>query len=134
MLLGIYRDARQMKKILVVDDDEGFLFSVKNGLEHISDEYTVQTANDGEKCLTILNNETPDLILLDIMMPNMNGWQVLDTIRGNFKWRDIPIFLITATDNPEFKKSAEGLGITYIEKPFTHDWLKRKIDNFFYKQ
>jgi putative two-component system response regulator len=123
-----------MKKILIVDDEEDFLFSVKNGLEYITDEYKIQTANNGEKCLNILNKETPDLILLDLMMPNMNGWQVLDTIRGNLKWRDIPIFLITATENPEFKKTAEELGITYIEKPFTNYWLKEKIDNFFNKQ
>ena len=74
-----------MKKILVVDDEEDVLFSVKNGLENNSDEYTIQTAKDGKKCLNILTKEIPDLILLDLMMPNMNGWQTLDTIRGNPK-------------------------------------------------
>ena len=123
-----------MKKILVVDDEEDILLSVKNGLENNSDEYTIQTAKDGEKCLNILNKEIPDLILLDLMMPNMNGWQVLDIIRGNFKWRDIPIFIITAVEDPEFKKSAVELGITYIEKPFTIDELKVKIDNLFNEQ
>jgi len=123
-----------MKKILVVDDEEDVLFSVKNGLEHRSDEYKIQTATDGEKCLHILTKEIPDLILLDLMMPNMNGWQALDTIRGNLKWRHIPIFIITAVEDSEFKNSAEELGITYIEKPFTIDDLKAKIDNFFNKQ
>ena len=123
-----------MKKILVVDDEEDILLSVKNGLENNSDEYTIQTAKDGEKCLNILNKEIPDLILLDLMMPNMNGWQVLDIIRGNFKWRDIHIFIITAVEDPEFKKSAVELGITYIEKPFTIDELKVKIDNLFNEQ
>lgn len=123
-----------MKKILVVDDEEDVLFSVKSGLEHRSDRYSIQTAEDGKKCLDILNKDIPDLILLDLMMPNMNGWQSLDTIRGNLKWRHIPIFIITATENPEFKKTAEELGITYIEKPFTIDDLKGKIDNFFNKQ
>jgi CheY-like chemotaxis protein len=120
-----------MKKILVVDDKEDFLLSVKNGLEYKSNEYKIQTANDGKKCINILNEEIPDLILLDLMMPNMDGWQVLDIIRGNLKWRDIPIFIITATENPEFKKTAEELGIIYIEKPFTMEYLKEKIDNFF---
>ena len=123
-----------MKKILVVDDDEDVLFSVKNGLENNSDKYAIQTAKDGKKCLNILTKEIPDLILLDLMMPNMNGWQTLDIIRGNLKWRDIPIFIITAVEDPEFKNSVEELGITYIEKPFTIDELKGKIDNFFNEQ
>jgi len=123
-----------MKEILVVDDEEDVLFSVKNGLENNSDEYTIQTAKDGKKCLNILTKEIPDLILLDLMMPNMNGWQTLDTIRGNLKWRHIPIFIITAVEDVEFKNSAEELGITYIEKPFTIDELKGKIDNFFNEQ
>jgi CheY-like chemotaxis protein len=123
-----------MKKILVVDDEEDFLLSVKNGLEYKSNEYKIQTANDGKKCINILNEEIPDLILLDLMMPNMDGWQVLDIIRGNLKWRDIPIFIITAAENPEFKKTAEELGIIYIEKPFTKEYLKEKIDTFFNEQ
>ena len=123
-----------MKKILVVDDEEDVLLSVKQGLEHRSTEYKIQTAKDGKKCLNILTKEIPDLILLDLLMPNMNGWQVLDIMRGNLKWRDIPIFIITAVGDPEFKKSAEELGITYIEKPFTIDELKVKIDNFFNEQ
>ena len=123
-----------MKKILVVDDDEDALFSVKTVLENNSNEYEIQTAKDGIKCLDILKEETPDLILLDLMMPNMNGWQVLDIIQGNLKWRRIPLLIITAVGDPEFKKSAEELGITYIEKPFTIDTLKGKIDSFFNTQ
>ena len=123
-----------MKKILVVDDDEDILLSIKNSLENNSDEFTIQTAKDGEKCLNILNKEIPDLILLDLLMPNMTGWQILDLIRGNLKLRDIPIFIITAVEDPEFKKSAEKLGIMYIEKPFTIDTLKGKIDSFFNTQ
>jgi len=123
-----------MKKILVVDDEEDVLISVKQGLEYRNTEYKIQIAKDGKKCLNILTKEIPDLILLDLLMPNMNGWQVLDIMRGNLKWRDIPIFIITAAEKPEFKKSAEELGITYIEKPFTIDELKVKIDNFFNEQ
>ena len=123
-----------MKKILVVDDEEDILFSVKYGLEESCNEYKVQTANDGIKCLDILDKETPDLILLDLTMPNMNGWKVLDTIQENLKWRHIPIFIITAVNDPEFKRSVEELGIKYIEKPFTIDDLKAKIDNFFNKK
>ena len=65
------------------------------------------------------------------MMPKMNGWQVLDIILGNIKWRNIPVFFITGADSEEFKKHAEELGITYIEKPFIIEDLKKEIDSYF---
>jgi CheY-like chemotaxis protein len=120
-----------MKKILVVDDEEEILFSIKTGLESKSNEYKIQTATDGKKCLDLLNEEIPDLILLDLLMPNMDGWQVLDTVQGNIEWRDIPIFIITAVLDPVFKKSIEDLGIIHIEKPLTIDDPTEKIDNYF---
>ena len=119
-----------MKKILVVDDNEDILYSIKNGLEDTNDDYKINTANNGIKCLEMLVEETPDLILLDLMMPNMNGWEVLETIQSNMKWRNIPIFIISSSDNPEFKESAEELGITFIEKPFDIKNLKTRIDEF----
>ena len=64
------------KTVLIVDDDLGVLYTVKNGLEGLDVEYKVLSADSGEKCFEILaNNLIPDLILLDIMMPNMDGWQ-----------------------------------------------------------
>jgi len=65
------------------------------------------------------------------MMPNMNGWQVLDIIQENLKWRDIPVFIISAVEKQEFKDTTEALGIPFIEKPFSFTLLKKKIDNFF---
>ena len=123
-----------MRKILVVDDEEDILFSVKYGLENSSDNYEIYTANDGIKCLDVINRDIPDLILLDLMMPNMNGWKVLDKIQENPIWRDIPIFIVTAAVDPEFRIYADELGITYIEKPFDIKFLKNRIDNFFDKK
>jgi CheY-like chemotaxis protein len=122
-----------MKKILVVDDNEDILYSIKNGLEETNNDIKINTANNGIKCLEMLVEETPDLILLDLMMPNMNGWEVLETIQRNMKWRNIPIFIISSSDNPEFKESAEELGITFIEKPFNINNLKTRIDEFLIK-
>ena len=119
-----------MKKILVVDDNEDILYSIKNGIEDTNNDYKINTANNGIKCLEMLVEETPDLILLDLMMPNMNGWEVLETIQSNMKWRNIPIFIISSSDNPEFKQSAEELGITFIEKPFDINNLKTRIEEF----
>ena len=117
--------------ILVVDDEEDILFTIKYGLEKIDKNYKIKTVTNGEECLRALNEGIPDLILLDLMMPDMNGWQVLDIILGNTKWRNIPIFIISGAGNTEFKEQAENLGIPYIEKPFNIDELKDKIDNFF---
>ena len=77
-----------MKNILVVDDEEDILFSIKYGFEKFKQDFNIKTAKDGKECLNLLNKEIPDLILLDLMMPNMNGWQVLDIILGNIKWRN----------------------------------------------
>jgi len=115
-------------KILVVDDNPDVFISTKAGLELISDEFQVIGAESGKQCFDVLSEEVPDLILLDLMMPKMNGWKVLEIIQSNIKWREIPIFIITASNNPEFQKTAEELGIVYIKKPFTIENIKEKID------
>ena len=120
-----------MIKILIVDDEEDVLYSLKHGLESLSNDFSIQMANDGKQCLEILSKETPNLILLDLMMPNMNGWQVLDVIQGNLKWREIPVFIISAFNDPEFKQTTEDLGIPFIEKPINVEELKMRIDEYF---
>jgi CheY-like chemotaxis protein len=117
--------------ILVVDDEEDILFTIKYGLEKIDRNYNIKTVTNGEECLKALKEGVPDLILLDLMMPNMNGWQVIDIILGNPKWRNIPVFIISGAGNTEFKEQAESLGIPYIEKPFKIDLLKNTIYNYF---
>jgi CheY-like chemotaxis protein len=118
-------------KILIVDDEEDVLYSLKHGLESLSNDFSIQMARDGKQCLEILSKETPNLILLDLMMPNMNGWQVLDVIQGNLKWREIPVFIISAFNDPEFKQTTEDLGIPFIEKPINVEELKMRIDEYF---
>jgi len=120
-----------MRKILIVDDEDDVLYSLKKGFEFFQDDYEVKTARNGKDCLEILTHQTPDLILLDLMMPNMNGWQVLDIIQENTKWRNIPVFIISAVEKQEFKDTTEALGIPFIEKPFSFTSLKKKIDYFF---
>jgi CheY-like chemotaxis protein len=121
----------KMMEILVVDDEKDILFTIKYGLEKIDKNYKIKTVSNGDECLKALNEGIPDLILLDLMMPNMNGWQMLDIILGNPKWRNIPVFIISGAGNNEFKEQAEDLGIPYIEKPFSIDLLKNRIDNYF---
>ncbi len=80
-----------VKKILIVDDDSGVNYTVKNGLEELDAEYKVDSVESGEKCLELLkNNQIPDLILLDIMMPEMSGWETYNKIKENLSWKNIP--------------------------------------------
>ena len=116
------------KKILIVDDNPDVIFSVKNGLESISDEYQIIGVGSGKECLDLLETETPDLILLDIMMPDMSGWKTFDKIKENEAWRNIPIVFLTARTDRVAKNAGGFLGEDYIEKPFEITDLKERID------
>ena len=116
------------KKILIVDDNPDVIFSIKNGLESISDDYQIIGVGSGKECLQFLEKETPDLILLDIMMPDMSGWKTFDKIKEKENWRDIPIVFLTARTDPVAKNAGGFLGEDYIEKPFEITDLKERID------
>ena len=115
------------KKIMVVDDDLSLTKTIKFILEDSKD-YNVMSANSGFECLQKLrNNEIPDLILLDIMMPEMNGWQVFEKIKENDDWKDIPIIILTARTDDLAKNAGKFLAEDYIEKPYTKEMLKERI-------
>lgn len=112
--------------ILVVDDNPKFL---ADALPMYG--YNVTVANDGLEALKILDKqqETFDLILLDVMMPNMNGWDTLKAIRSNKKIKYIPVIMITAVS--EDQKIVSGLKIgadDYIVKPFILPNLLARIE------
>jgi len=117
-----------VKKVIVVDDNPDVIFSVKNGLEDISPDYQITGVESGEKCLELLQTESPDLILLDIMMPGMSGWKTYDKIKENDTWKNIPIVFLTARTDKVAKNAGGFLGEDYIEKPFDIDDLKGRID------
>jgi CheY-like chemotaxis protein len=117
------------KKIMVVDDNPDLLYSVKRALEYMDDDYRVTCASGGIRCLKLLeNNEIPDLILLDIMMPKMNGWETFKTLQENSSWRDIPVVFLTSRTDDIAKNAGSFLATDYIEKPFDIDDLKKRID------
>ncbi len=103
-----------MKTVLLVDDNPKYL---KDALPYYG--YDVCTATDGIQALKMLSEETFDIILLDVMMPNMNGWDTLKEIRKNVETKDIPVIMITAVS--EEQKMVTGLlngADDYIIKPF----------------
>ena len=107
-----------VKKVLVVDDNPDVIFTVKSGLESLDNKFKIQGVNSGRKCLEFLKNEKPDLILMDIMMPEMSGWKTFDKIKENTNWKDIPIIFLTARTDRVAKNAGGFLGEDYIEKPF----------------
>ena len=110
--------------ILVVDDNPKFL---ADALPMYG--YDVTVANDGLEALKILMNKTFDLILLDVMMPNMDGWDTLKAVRNNKKTQYIPVIMITAVS--EDQKVVSGLKIgadDYIVKPFILPNLLARVE------
>ena len=117
------------KTILVVDDDPGVARTVKYGLENLDKDCKVITVESGEKCLELLEkNQIPDLILLDIMMPEMSGWETQEKIKENQVWKNIPIVFLTARTDRVAKNAGDFLADAYIEKPCEISDLKQKID------
>jgi CheY-like chemotaxis protein len=118
----------KMRNIMVVDDEEDQLFTVKKTLEYADTNFNIITLNSGNNCLQYLkNNEKPDLILLDIMMPDMTGWELYDKIKDNYNWRDIPIVFLTARTDETAEKAGKFFGEDYIEKPFDSEDLINRI-------
>jgi len=114
------------KKIMVVDDEPDILTTVGKILEMSG--YEVIRAVDGRDCLSKLNADTPDLILLDIMMPEMNGWDVAARIKENPRWNNIPIVFLTAKGDVMSKGMGSLAAEDYITKPFDIKDLKNRVE------
>ena len=115
------------KKILLVDDNEIHLSTVKIMLE---DYYEVATARSGKEALVqILRGQFPNLILLDILMPEMDGWEVYNRIKAISFLQDIPIAFFTSVDETAEKARALEIGVVdYIPKPCKKNELLERID------
>ena len=108
--------------ILYVDDDRDMLESFKIGLEDRG--FTLLTASSGEEALESLKTHTPDLIIADLRMQPMNGFDLYQTIRKNERYQKIPFFFLTAVDDFLAQKYGQKLGVdAYITKPVDLDNL-----------
>jgi len=114
-------------RVLVVDDDNDNLGLVTHMLARRG--YEVVTATDGVGALATVERERPDVILLDIVMPEMDGIQVLDRIRAQARSASIPIILVTARSHDEDVLAGYKYGADYyITKPFTEEQLLHGIE------
>jgi two-component system alkaline phosphatase synthesis response regulator PhoP/two-component system response regulator VicR len=105
------------KKILAVDDERHIVRLVQVNLERAG--YQVVTAFDGKEALQKVEAEQPDLVVLDVMMPYMDGFEVLQTLRKNQSTRDLPVIMLTAKaqDADVFRGWQSGVDC-YLTKPF----------------
>lgn len=109
------------KKILIVDDEREIVESVQIALE--ANGYEVVTCHDGNRGLALAEQEKPDLIILDMMMPKRSGFLVLEMLRQTNPY-PVRVIMITANEGERHKAYAESLGVDdYIRKPFPIDVL-----------
>ena len=114
------------KKILVVDDEAQLVDMVKIRLE--ANNYLVLTAFDGQEGLEKAYKDNPDLIILDLMLPQMDGYKVCGLLKADTRYNKIPIIMFTARAQDSDKKMGEKVGAdAYITKPFEPEELIAKI-------
>lgn len=119
------KKGNSMKTILVIDDNKINLASAKGAL---ADLYKVIAVISGEQALTYLQNYTPDLILLDINMPEMDGFEVMAKIREMEGKKDIPIIFLTADNDADTENKCLELGaLDFIGKPFVPNVMRARI-------
>ena len=116
------------KRILVVDDEQQLALAVKIRLQ--SRGYQVVTASDGQQALEMAEQERPDLILLDVLMPVMDGYSCLRELNTRFGRGQIPIIILTARDRMKDLFELEGVA-DYVIKPFDHEDLLIRIERAF---
>jgi len=114
------------RKIMVVDDEPDILFTVGQMLEMSG--YEVIKVSDGKECLKKLEETSPDLVLLDIMMPEISGWDVAAKIKEDPKWAEIPIVFLTAKGDTMSIGMGGLASEDYIVKPFDIKDLKARIE------
>ena len=114
------------KKILLVDDEQDFLFAIKLTLE--ANHFDVTTASDGQEALDKAYKEKPHLIILDLMLPKLDGFKVCRMLKFNENFKKVPIILLTARVHEEDEEVGYGVGAdAYLRKSADPEVLVRKI-------
>ena len=117
------------KKILIIDDDITARKMMAIRFQKL-DKYKVLSASNGIEGIEVVEKENPDIILLDWMMPNMNGLDVLRKLKKKSKTKDIPVLMLTAKNKMSEVEDALALGANdYVTKPFNMGELARKVES-----
>lgn len=116
------------EKLLIIDDDKNLLTLLSKIFKKSG--YRVATAHNARKALASLEREMPDLILLDLMLPDINGYELLEKIKARPEWAFIPVVILSAITNLEDKLKGLRLGVMdYITKPFEREELEARVRN-----
>jgi len=123
----------EQKCILIVDDEKDMVDMLSLRLEAAG--FRVCAAYDGQEGLGMVRKEKPDLILLDVMMPKLDGYQVCRMLKFDQKFRDIPIIMLTARSQEQDKATGGDVGAdAYVTKPFESADLVAKIEKMLNKE
>jgi len=113
------------KSVLIVDDENMNMFALTHMLRP---DYTVYAAKNGQSAIRIAKKQLPDVVLLDILMPEMDGYEVLAHLKSDEETQKIPVIFITGLISPEDEKKGLEMGAAdYISKPFDAETVKMKI-------
>lgn len=123
-------DTSMARKILVVDDEQDILLLVRITLE--AEGYEVITAVNGREAVDRLNNDKPDLLVTDVMMPEMDGFEVLESLKKNVETEAIPVIMLTARTDARDMFRAWDMGTSiYLTKPFRPRELVAAVKRIF---
>lgn len=115
--------------VLVVDDEPNIVLSLEFLLKQVG--YDVRVARDGEQALDSIRQAKPGLVLLDVMMPKRDGYDVCQTIRANPEWADVRIIMLTAKGRDVEREKGLALGADeYVTKPFSTRDVVEKVRQF----
>lgn len=118
-----------VKKILFIDDEEDQVNVIQKIFENLySKEYKIIPAYSGKECFIILKKLIPDIIILDLMMPEMTGWEVFDKLKKKEHWKNIPIIILTARTDGFAEYAGNDIADDFIIKPINAEELKIRID------
>jgi len=121
--------ASELKKILIVDDDKAITTLLENLLTNQS--YQVFVAHDGLDGMVQVRKHHPDLIILDIMMPEINGYDVCSNLKFDERFKTIPIIVLTNREQELDPRIGQLMGIDYMHKPIESKILIEKIQKIF---
>lgn len=121
----------QPRTILLADDEQFIVIAYKDGLERAG--YTVDVAHDGPEVLEHLQTSRPDLVLLDLIMPNLNGFEVLKALKADESLTSIPVMVLSNLSQPEDEVEALGLGAVdfIVKSDISLKDLLARIERFF---
>lgn len=117
------------KKVLLVEDEKNIILGVRTCLEAVG--YLVHVVEDGEAALDYVQREKPDLILLDLLLPKVDGFEVCNKLKGDADTANIPIIVLTAMSGEEDRQRVTELGAdAFMTKPFRPQELWDRIKDF----